>query len=136
MTNRVGIAIFSQSAAIAKGTADMVHDLVGDDVVCVYYGREPSSRLEDMIAGMRRALATLCMVDGVAVLVDIGATEIAAETAIASLPGEVRQKIWICDAPIVEGAIVIGTEAVKGASLKEVCGRAELFSRTRNPLAN
>ena len=136
MTSRVGIAIFSQSAAIAKGTADTVHDLVGDNVVCVYYGREPSGRLEDMIASIRRELANLCMVDGVAVLVDIGATEIAAETAIASLPREVRQKIWICDAPIVEGAIIIGTEAMSGASLKEVCGRAELLSRIQNPMAN
>ena len=135
MTGRIGIAIFSQSAAIAKGTAGIVRDLVGNEIPCVHYGRSPSGRLEDMIVGMQAALRALHTTAGIVVLVDFGATEIAAETAIAALPLATRQKVRVCDAPIVEGAMIIGVEAVRGASLGEVCARAEAFSRTRSPLA-
>lgn len=135
MKSRVGLAIFSQSAVIAWGTANIVRDLVGEDVLCVHYGREPSGRLEDMIAGMKIVLSDLSAADGIVVLVDVGATEIAAETAIESLPERVRHKVRICDAPIVEGAIIVGTEAARGSSLIEVCTRAETLSRPRHLLA-
>lgn len=136
MNSMIGMAIFSQSSAVARGTADIVHDLVGDEVRCVHYGRERSGRLQDMIAGMQRVLTDLRGLEGIAVLVDIGATEIAAETAVASLSRELRQKIWICDAPIVEGAIVVGAEAAKGATLREVCGRAEALAGSRSTFAS
>jgi len=135
MTSKIGIAIFSQSAAIAKGTADLVGDLVGDEIPCVHYGRPPSGKLEDMIVGMQEALHVLRPTAGIVVLVDVGATEIAAETAIATLPRDTRQRVQICDAPIVEGAMIIGIEAVRGASLAQVCARAETVSRMRDPLA-
>lgn len=134
MTSKIGIAIFSQSHAVAKGTADIVRDLVGNEIPCVHCGRSASGSLKDMIVGMQEALNDLHKVTGIVVLVDVGATEIAAETAIAALPHAIRQRVRICDAPIVEGAIIIGIEAIRGASLAEVCSRAEILSRMRDPL--
>lgn len=135
MTGKIGIAIFSQSVAIAKGAAEVVCDLVGDQIPCVHYGRPPTGRLEDVIAGMQEALSTLRTTAGIAVLVDFGATEVAVETAIATLPRAARQRMRVCDAPIVEGAMIVGIEAARGASLEEVCARAEAFSRPRSSLA-
>jgi len=135
MTGKIGIAIFSQSAAVAKGTADIVHDLVGDKVSCAHYGRPASRRLEEMITGMQKVLRDLSTSAGIVVLVDFGATEIAAETAIETLPRATRHRVRICDAPIVEGAMIIGIEAARGASLAEVCTCAETLLRLRDPLA-
>jgi len=124
MKNRVGIAIFSQSAEVARGTADIVRDLVGDDVSCAYHGRRSSGGADELIAVMRDVLMRLPTEAGIAVLVDIGATELAAEAAIDMLPPRIKHCVRLCDAPIVEGAIIVCTEALRGASLDEVCDRA------------
>jgi dihydroxyacetone kinase DhaKLM complex PTS-EIIA-like component DhaM len=45
--------------------------------------------------------------------------------AIEMLPPEKQAKVLICNAPIVEGAIMAATEAASGASLQEVRSTAE-----------
>ena len=61
---------------------------------------------------------------GVAVLVDLGGARTNSEMAVEMI-GEPRSgKIVICDAPIVEGAVVAATEASSGASLTEVAAAA------------
>ncbi len=132
MPHRINLAILSQSIPVAHGITDIVRDLVGDDVVCVHYGRCPSSTMGEMIIGIRETLQCLDIDNGVAVLVDIGATQAAAEAAIASLPLDARSRISICDAPIVKGAIVACSEALRGASLDEVCHRTRMLTRITN----
>ena len=48
--------------------------------------------------------------------------------AIEMLPPERRGKIVVCNAPIVEGAVMAATEASGGASLEEVKRTAEELS--------
>ncbi len=67
---------------------------------------------------------------GVAVLVDLGGAETNSEMAV-ELIGEPRAgRIVICNAPIVEGAVMAATEASGGASLKEVVATAHELSTT------
>ena len=65
---------------------------------------------------------------GVAVLVDLGGAEMNAEMAIEMLGGERAAKVRICNAPVVEGAVVAATEAAGGATLDQVCATAEELS--------
>ena len=62
---------------------------------------------------------------GVAILVDLGGAETNSEMAIEMLPPERRGKIVICNAPIVEGAVMAATEAAGGGSLEAVRATAE-----------
>ncbi len=135
MPNKIGIAIFSQSGAVARGVADIVYDLVGDEVRCVHCGLPESRRPEDMVASMQDALKSLRSTEGTAILVDVGATEAAAETAIATLPLADRLAVRICDLPIVEGAITISMEAARGGTFVDVCARAKALLRSQNLLA-
>ena len=48
--------------------------------------------------------------------------------AIEMLPEERRGRVALCNAPIVEGAIMAATEASGGASLAEVRATAEELS--------
>jgi dihydroxyacetone kinase DhaKLM complex PTS-EIIA-like component DhaM len=48
--------------------------------------------------------------------------------AIELLPDDRRKKVVVCNAPIVEGAILAATEASGGASLDEVRRTAEELS--------
>ena len=48
---------------------------------------------------------------GVAILVDLGGAETNSEMAIEALPPPKRKRVVVCNAPIVEGAVVAATEA-------------------------
>ena len=63
-----------------------------------------------------------------AILVDLGGAETNSEMAIEMLAPERQGKIVICNAPIVEGAVMAATEAWGGASLEDVRRTAEELS--------
>ena len=65
---------------------------------------------------------------GVAILVDLGGAETNSEMAVEMLPEERRGKVVVCNAPIVEGAVIAATEASGGASLDAVKRTAEELS--------
>ena len=65
---------------------------------------------------------------GVAILVDLGGAETNSEMAIEMLPEERRDRVVVCNAPIVEGAVMAATEASGGATLEEVRRTAEELS--------
>ena len=69
---------------------------------------------------------------GVAILVDLGGAETNSEMAVEMLPDEPRAAaIVVCNAPIVEGAVMAATEASGGASLEEVVKRRPKNCRRR-----
>ena len=63
-----------------------------------------------------------------ALLVDLGGAETNSEMAVEMLPEERQAKVVICNAPIVEGAVMAATEASGGGSLEEVRATAEELS--------
>ena len=65
---------------------------------------------------------------GVVVLVDLGGAETNSEMAIEMLPDDRRGKVLICNAPVVEGAVVAATEASGGSSVDVVRQTAEEYS--------
>ena len=60
-----------------------------------------------------------------AVLVDLGGAETNSEMAIEMLPPGQRDRVVICNAPIVEGAVMAATESSAGSSLAAVRSTAE-----------
>jgi dihydroxyacetone kinase DhaKLM complex PTS-EIIA-like component DhaM len=65
---------------------------------------------------------------GVVILVDLGGAETNSEMAIEMLPDDRRGKVLICNAPVVEGAVVAATEAAGGSSVDIVQQTAEEYS--------
>jgi dihydroxyacetone kinase DhaKLM complex PTS-EIIA-like component DhaM len=61
-------------------------------------------------------------------LVDLGGAEMNAEMAIEMLGPERATQVRICNAPVVEGAVVAATEAAGGSPLAAVCAAAEELS--------
>lgn len=125
MNSNVGIVIVSHSPDVARGAADMVRQMVGDDVPLAWCGGAPGGGLgtnvEEILAAISRAWSDA----GVAVLVDLGGAETNTEMAIEMLPDEKQASVVVCDAPIVEGAVMAATEASAGSSLEEVRRTAE-----------
>jgi len=121
----VGIVIVSHSPLVAQGAADMVRQMVGDRVPLAWCGGNADGGLGTNAKAIVAALEAAWSPAGIAVLVDLGGAETNSEIAIETI-GEPRSaKIIICNAPIVEGAVIAAAEASGGAALSRVVAAAE-----------
>ena len=126
--SNVGIVIVSHSAKVAEGAADMVRQMVGTEVPLAYCGGNPAGGLGTSVEAIMAAIDKAWSDKGVAILVDLGGAETNSEMAVEML-GEPRSgHIVVCNAPIVEGAVIAATEASGGASLAAVKRTAEELS--------
>ena len=126
--SNVGIVIVSHSPLVAEGTADMVRQMVGDEVPLAWCGGNPEGGLGTSVEAILKAIDTAWSEKGVAILVDLGGAETNSEMAIEMQPPERQGLIVVCNAPIVEGAVMAATEASGGASLDAVKRTAEELS--------
>lgn len=124
----VGIVIVSHSPLIARGTADMVWQMVGDEVPLAFCGGNPEGELGTSIEAIVAAIELAWSDAGVAILVDLGGAETNSEMAVEMIGQPRSDRIVICNAPIVEGAIMAATEASGGASLEAVVATAQELS--------
>lgn len=124
----VGIVIVSHSPLVAEGAASMVRQMVGDDVPLAWCGGNPEGGLGTSVEAIIAAIDRAWSDRGVAILVDLGGAETNSEMAIEMLDGDRAHKVVVCNAPVVEGAVMAATEASGGASLAEVRATAEELS--------
>jgi dihydroxyacetone kinase phosphotransfer subunit len=127
--SNVGIVIVSHSPDVAKGAADMVRQMVGRGVPLAWTGGNPEGGLGTSVEGILAAINSAWSDAGVAILVDLGGAETNSEMAIEMLPAEQQRKVVICDAPVVEGAVMAATEAWGGSDLATVKRTAEELNR-------
>ena len=128
MSNNVAIVIVSHSSEIARGTADMVRQMVGSEISLAHTGGTEDGRLGTSAGAVLEAIQSVWSPAGVAVLVDLGGAETNSEMAVEMLPAEQQEKVVICNAPIVEGAVMAASEASVGSSLDAVKATAEELS--------
>jgi len=124
----VGIVIVSHSPKIAEGAADMVRQMVGDSVPLAWSGGDSAGGLGTSVAAVRQAIEDAWSELGVAILVDLGGAETNSEMAIELLDAGRRDRVVVCNAPIVEGAVIAAAEASGGSPLDVVCRVAEELS--------
>jgi dihydroxyacetone kinase phosphotransfer subunit len=124
----VGIVIVSHSALVAEGAAEMVRQMVGNEVRLAWCGGDPSGGLGTNVEAIIAAIDRAWTDQGVAILVDLGGAETNSEMAIEFIGEPRSDKIRICNAPIVEGAVMAATEASGGATLSAVVATAEELS--------
>ncbi|WP_341676212.1 dihydroxyacetone kinase phosphoryl donor subunit DhaM [Niveibacterium sp. SC-1] len=124
----VGIVIVSHSSKVAEGAADMVRQMVGDSVPLAWTGGDPDGGLGTDVAAILGAIERAWSPAGVAILVDLGGAETNSEMAIEMLDDARRDKVVVCSAPVVEGAVMAATEASGGSPLEAVQRTAEELS--------
>jgi len=124
----VGIVIVSHSEKVAEGAADMVRQMVGDAVPLAFTGGNSDGGLGTDVGQIMAAIDRAWSEAGVAVLVDLGGAETNTEMAIEMIDEARQKRIAICNAPIVEGAVIAATEASGGSPLDIVKQTAEELS--------
>jgi len=88
-------------------------------------GGHADGKLGTVIADIRQRIDDVWSPRGVVVLVDLGGAELNSETAIEMLDVDRRERVRLCTAPIVEGAIMAVAEASVGGDLASVQRAAE-----------
>jgi dihydroxyacetone kinase phosphotransfer subunit len=128
MSGNVGIVIVSHSPKVAEGAADMVRQMVGADVPLAWAGGNPDGGLGTDVGRIMEAIDAAWSEAGVAVLVDLGGAETNSEMAIEMLDDGRRERVVVCNAPLVEGAVIAAAEASGGSDLETVRRMAEELS--------
>jgi len=128
MADHVSLVIVSHSPLVAEGTADMVRQMVGEEVRIAWTGGNPDGGLGTDMAKILAAIDAVWSEAGVAILVDLGGAETNSEMAVEMQPPERQGRIVVCNAPIVEGAVMAAAEAAGGGSLEAVRATAEELS--------
>lgn len=128
MTDNVSIVIVSHSELVARGSADMARQMVGNEVVIVPCGGNKDGGLGTDVEAIHNAIKTAYCEKGVLIIVDLGGAETNAEIAIELLPEDMQKNVLLSDAAIVEGTLMAATEASSGASLAHVKEVAEDYN--------
>jgi dihydroxyacetone kinase phosphotransfer subunit len=121
----VALLIVSHSPDVARGTADMARQMAGADISIAWTGGNPDGKLGTSLAGISEQLEAVWRPDGVAILVDVGGAEMNSEMAVEQMDAAKAKMVRICQAPLVEGAIMAAAEAASGGTLEQVCRAAE-----------
>ncbi len=120
----VGIVLVSHNRKISEGVREVIEQMIGRTVKIACVGGE-AGELGTNVSEIIRAVNEVLDEQGVIVFVDFGSTAIGAKAALNMLDQEVRLKVFIANAPIVEGAFVAAVEASLGKSIEEVLRAAE-----------
>jgi phosphoenolpyruvate---glycerone phosphotransferase subunit DhaM len=129
MSQNVGIVIVSHSPDVARGAADMVRQMVGNEVPLAWCGGNPAGGLGTSVQAICDAIEVAWSDKGVAILVDLGGAETNSEVAIEMLHGKKRSMAVVCNGPVVEGAVMAATESSGGSTLEMVRRAAEELYR-------
>jgi PTS hybrid protein len=123
--HRIGLVLVSHSAPIAHGLAELVAQVAGPEVPIVAVGGGPDGTLgtdgEQVLDALR---ATAAGGSGV-VLMDIGSSVLAVRAALDELSVAERGRLFVVDAPLVEGALAAGVAAAIGEDPAAVARAAE-----------
>ena len=121
----VGIVIVSHSFRIAEGVAELAREMGGPDIRLETAGGldMPEHPIGTDAVLVMQAIERAWSEDGVLVLMDLGSAVLSAEMALDLLEPERRERIQLCEAPLVEGQRAAVT-AKMGAPLDAVAAEA------------
>jgi PTS hybrid protein len=116
----VGLVVVSHSAKIAEGVVELAGQMAGAVRILAAGGTDDGGIGTDATL-IAEAIAAADEGDGVLVLVDLGSAVLSAQLAIDELVDEqIRGRVRISEAPVVEGAVVAAVQASTGSGLDEV----------------
>ena len=116
----VGLVIVSHSAKVAEGVVELAGQMA-EEVRIQAAGGTDDGGIGTDVSLIAEAIAAADEGDGVLVLVDLGSAILSAQLVIDELVDEeIRGRVRIAEAPVVEGAVFAAIQASTGSNLDEV----------------
>ena len=116
---RVGLVFVSHSAKIADGLVDLARQMAPHARMTAAGGTDDGgigTSFTKVLEGIEQGDQG----DGVVLLCDLGSAILTSETALDFLEDEVRARVRIVDAPLVEGGVAAAVAAEVGGDLESV----------------
>lgn len=122
----VGIVIVSHSARLAEGVCELADQMTQGAVRLAVAGGidDPENPIGTDPFKVRDAVEQVFHPDGVVVLMDLGSALLSAEMALEFLEPAVAERVFLCEAPLVEGAVAAAVQAMIGAPVERVLDEA------------
>ena len=120
----VGVVFVSHSGEIASGLVTLARQMAPNVALVAAGGRDDGgigTSFDKIVAGIAEADQG----SGVVLMSDLGSAILTAETALDFLDDEVRERVRIADAPLVEGGVAAAVAAEIGGDLAAVLAAAE-----------
>jgi dihydroxyacetone kinase phosphotransfer subunit len=121
----VGIVIVSHSDKIAQGTVELCEQMSQGLVKVIPAGGTSDNDIGTDATKIEKAIVQADSGEGVLVFVDLGSAMMSTDVAFELLDGELRKRVVIADAPLVEGSVVATVQALMGSDLETVRATAE-----------
>jgi len=122
-TERVGVVFVSHSSKIADGLVELSRQMA-PHVSFLPAGGTDDDGIGTSFARVTAAIEAAEGGAGVVVLCDLGSAILTAETALDFLEDNVKTRIRLVDAPLVEGGVAAGVAAEIGGDLDAVAAAA------------
>lgn len=119
----VGILIVSHSAAIATGTVELARQMAAD-VPLVAAGGTDDGGIGTSFEAITAGIEELAGADAVVVLCDLGSAYLTTDTALDFLDDDLRARVHVSQAPLVEGAVAAAVAAQTGGDADAVLAAA------------
>lgn len=122
----VSIVIVSHSLKLAEGVRELALQMGNPQLTIALAAGldDPQHPIGTDPIRVYEAINSVYTPDGVIVLMDLGSALLSAETALELLPVEKRAHIYLCEAPLVEGTIVVVVQASAGATVPQILAEA------------
>jgi multiphosphoryl transfer protein len=123
----VGLVVVSHSRALARAAVALASQMLHNSPVriAVAAGLDEETLGTDAVA-IKEAIQDVDSPEGVVVLMDLGSAVLSAELALDLLADpEMRARVTLSAAPLVEGLVVAAVAAAGGAGRKEVAAEAQ-----------
>ncbi len=119
----VGLLVVSHSAAIAGGTVDLARQMAAD-VRLVAAGGTDDGGIGTSFEAITAGIEDLAGEDAVVVLCDLGSAYLTTDTALDFLDDDLRARVHVSHAPLVEGTIAAAVAAQTGGDADAVLAAA------------
>lgn len=119
----VGILVVSHSAAIATGTVELARQMAAD-VPLVAAGGTDDGGIGTSFEAITAGIEELASADAVVVLCDLGSAYLTTDTALDFLDDDVRARVHVSQAPLVEGTVAAAVAAQTGGDADAVLAAA------------
>ncbi|MCZ2815783.1 dihydroxyacetone kinase phosphoryl donor subunit DhaM [Modestobacter sp. VKM Ac-2984] len=121
----VGIVVVSHSRPLADAAVELARQMLPNSTLAIEVaaGTDDGGLGTDAVA-VSTAITAADSGDGVVVLMDLGSAVMSAETALELLDDDVRARVVLSAAPLVEGLVGAAVVAAGGADRDRVAAEA------------
>ena len=121
----VGLVVVSHSRPMADAAVVLARGMLpGRDLAVEIAAGDVDGGLGTDATAIAAAIASVDSGDGVVVLMDLGSAVLSAETALELLDDDLRERVVLSPAPLVEGLVGAAVIAATGAPRDRVAAEA------------